>query len=218
VGPDIRILLVDDHEVIRQGLRSLLRAAPGMDVVAEAANGPDAVRLAAETAPDAVVMDVNMPGLDGVEATRQIIATAAAGQGAPKVVALSAHAGERVVRDMLKAGASGFVPKHAAFEELADAVRAVVAGRVYLSPAAAGTVAGHVARGGPAVSTLSPREREVLQLTAEGLATKQVAARLSVSVKTVETHRRNLMEKLDIHSVAELTKYAIVEGLTTVDA
>ena len=213
----IRIVLADDHQLLREGLRSLLKTDPGIDVVGEAANGPDAVRLAAELAPEVVVMDVNMPDLNGIEATRQIRA-AGNGHGAPKVVALSAHSDERFAREMLAAGASGFVLKDAAFEQLADAVRAATAGRVYLSPATADSVARHVARGGTAGGTLSPREREVLQLLAEGLATKQVAMRLDVSVKTVETHRRNLMEKLDLHSVAELTKFAIREGLTTANA
>ena len=212
----IRILLADDHEVIRQGLRSLLAAEPGMEVVGEAASGPDAVRLAAELMPDVVVMDVNMPGMDGVEATRQI--RSAHDCHGPKVVALTAHTDERFTREMMTAGAAGFLVKHSAFEELAEGGRAAAAGRVYLSPAAASAVAGHVARGGPAVERLTPREREVLQLVAEGLATKQVARRLGVSIKTVETHRRNIMEKLDLHSVAELTKFAIREGLTTSNA
>jgi DNA-binding NarL/FixJ family response regulator len=231
----MKVLLVDDHRIVREGLKSLLAAQPDMQVVAEAADGRQAVQLAKEMAPDVVVMDVAMPQLNGIEATRQI----AADEPGMKVVALSMHSDRRFVSEALKAGASGYVLKDGAFDELISAIRAVVSDRVYLSPRVAGVVVedyvrrlparngngGHAnpgtadeaaARRG-AFDALTPREREVLQLMAEGYATKEVAHRLHVSVKTVETHRRQIMEKLDLHSVAELTKYAIREGLTTLE-
>ena len=214
----IRIVLADDHHIVRDGLRSLLEEQGDMEVIAEAENGRDAVALAAELRPDVVVMDVGMPDLNGMEATRQVLERARG----TRVVALSMHSDRRFVAGMLEAGASGYVIKDAAFEELARAIRAVVDGRTFLCPAVAGVVVGDYlnrrAAGEPAPARpLTPREREVLQLLAEGSATKQIAARLGVSVKTVETHRSRIMAKLDIRSVAELTKYAIREGLTSLD-
>ena len=214
----IRIVLADDHHIVRDGLRSLLEEQGDMEVIAEAENGRDAVALAAELRPDVVVMDVGMPDLNGMEATRQVLKRARG----TRVVALSMHSDRRFVAGMLEAGASGYVIKDAAFEELARAIRAVVDGRTFLCPAVAGVVVGDYlnrrAAGEPAPARpLTPREREVLQLLAEGSATKQIAARLGVSVKTVETHRSRIMAKLNIRSVAELTKYAIREGLTSLD-
>jgi DNA-binding NarL/FixJ family response regulator len=231
----MKVLLADDHRIVREGLKSLLAAQPDMQVVAEASDGRQAVQMAREMTPDVVVMDVAMPQLNGIEATRQI----AADEPGMKVVALSMHSDRRFVSEALKAGASGYVLKDGAFDELVSAIRAVVSDRVYLSPRVAGVVvedyvrrlpargsgnggyapqpgADEAARRG-AFDALTPREREVLQLMAEGYATKEVAHRLHVSVKTVETHRRQIMEKLDLHSVAELTKYAIREGLTTLE-
>ncbi len=232
----MRVLLADDHRIVREGLKSLLASQPDLEVVAEASDGRQAVEMARKLSPDVVVMDVAMPQLNGIEATRQISAE----EPGMKVVALSMHSDRRYVSEALKAGASGYVLKDGAFDELISAIRAVVADRVYLSPRVAGVVvddyvrrlpargghgkpyaapadgAGAAARRG-AFDTLTPREREVLQLMAEGYATKEVAHRLGVSVKTVETHRRQIMEKLDMHSVAELTKYAIREGLTTLE-
>ena len=230
----MKVLLADDHRIVREGLKSLLAAQPDMEVVAEAADGRQAVQMARDLAPDVVVMDVAMPQLNGIEATRQI----AADEPGMKVVALSMHSDRRFVSEALKAGASGYVLKDGAFDELISAIRAVVSDKVYLSPRVAGVVVedyvrrlpprdgSHVLHAGAAAQparhgafdALTPREREVLQLMAEGYATKEVAHRLSVSVKTVETHRRNLMEKLGLDSVAELTKYAIREGLTSVEA
>jgi DNA-binding NarL/FixJ family response regulator len=231
----MKVLLADDHRIVREGLKSLLASQPDLQVIAEASDGRQAVEMARDLSPDVVVMDVAMPQLNGIEATRQL----AADQTGMKIVALSMHSDRRYVSEALKAGASGYVLKDGAFDELISAIRAVVADRVYLSPRVAGVVvedyvrrlpsrggradAAHPGAEDPAAhrrgafDTLTPREREVLQLMAEGFATKEVAHRLHVSVKTVETHRRQIMDKLDMHSVAELTKYAIREGLTTLD-
>ena len=192
-----------------------------MQVVAEANDGRSAVQLAQELQPDVVVMDVGMPGLNGIEATRQITNR----EPDAKVVALSMHSDRRFMGEMLKAGAKGYLLKDGAFEELATAIRSVVANKVYLSPRIADVVVDDYVRRTPgqnpgdtsAFAKLTPREREVLQLMAEGRATKEIAMDLKVSIKTVETHRRQIMEKLQIHSVAELTKYAIREGLTSLD-
>lgn len=214
VGANVRILLVDDHDMVRSGLRALLEREPGQTVVGEAANGRAAVELIKELSPDVVVMDLGMPDLNGVDATRQAIAA----QSKVKVIGLSANNDDRFAIEMLRAGAVGFVSKVSAYEELLTAIRAVMKNKVYFSP----SVVAHVAAG-PANGTANPRsvfvalsqrEREVLQLIAEGRPTKQIATELGVSVKTAETHRRNVMMKLNLESVAELTKYAIREGLT----
>ncbi len=210
----IGVLLADDHRIIRQGLRSLLEKQPDMEVVAEAENGRTAVQLARRLSPDVVVMDIAMPDLNGIEATQQIIAEAPG----VKIVALSMHSDKRFVARMLKAGASGYLLKDCAFEELARAIRTVAVNQIYLSPGIAGVVVEDFVRHvSETDSSLTPREREVLQLLAEGSSTKEIAARLQVSVKTVETHRRHIMEKLDIHTIAELTKYAIRQGLTSLE-
>jgi len=220
-----RILLADDHQIVREGLKSLLEQHADMEVVGEARDGRAAVQMAHDLAPDVVVMDVAMPLLNGIEATRQITAR----EPHAKVVALSMHSDRRFMTEMLKAGAKGYLLKDGAFEELATAIRSVVSDRVYLSPRIAEVVVDDYVRRADdeqaldrppagAFSRLTPREREVLQLMAEGRATKEIALDLKVSIKTVETHRRQMMDKLDIHSVAELTKYAIREGLTSLDA
>ncbi len=210
----IRVLLADDHQIVRDGLHALLDAETDLEIVGEAREGRAAVQLAAQMKPDVVIMDIGMPDLNGMEATRQIL------EAAPgvRIVALSMHSDRRFIEGMFKAGAAGYLLKDAAFEELARAVRTVVAGRPYLSPSiAAAVIDGYVnpaAGSASAADLLTPREREVLQLLAEGNSTKQIALSLDVSVKTVETYRSRLMEKLDLHSVAELTKYAVREGLT----
>jgi DNA-binding NarL/FixJ family response regulator len=214
----IRVVLADDHQMVRDGLRSLIEDAPDMEVIAEAEDGRRAVELALELRPDVVVMDVAMPDLNGIEAAAKITSEAPN----VRVVGLSVHSDRRFVQGMLSAGASGYVLKDAAFEELEDALRAAAAGRVYLSPDVAGVVVeGFVRSASPSPSSpfevLTPREREVLQLLAEGKRTKEIASILGVSVKTVESHRSRTMKKLDVHSVAELTKYAIREGLTTLE-
>jgi len=210
----IRILLADDHKIMRDGLRSLLEKQSDMEVVAEAENGRTTVQLAQKLLPDVVIMDIAMPDLNGIEATRQIIATAPS----VKVLALSMHPNRAFVTGMLSAGASGYLLKDSAFEELARAIRVIVMNQTYLglgiTKAVVKDYVRHLSATGPSAPHLSPKEREVLQLLAEGVTTKQIASRLYVSVKTIETHRQKIMEKLDIHSIAELTKYAIREGLT----
>ena len=212
----MRILLADDHLMMRQGLRALLETQPGMEVVGEAENGRIAVRLAHELVPQVVVMDVMMPDLNGVEATRQIVL----GNPGVKVIALSMRSEKQFVAKMLEAGASGYLVKGGDFEELIEAIHAVTSGRAYLSAKVAGAVVNDYVRRlqekSPAYrAELTPREREVLQLVAEGHTTKKIASKLNVSAKTIETHRRNIMAKLNIDSVAELTKYAIREGITS---
>jgi DNA-binding NarL/FixJ family response regulator len=217
-----KILLADDHQIVREGLKSLLNSHEDMEVVGEARDGRSAVEMAKELSPDVVIMDVGMPHLNGIEATRQITSR----EPEAKVVALSMHSDRRFMGEMLKAGAKGYLLKDGAFEELATAIRSVIANKVYLSPRIANVVvddyarrpAGQQTSDASAFARLTPREREVLQLMAEGRATKEIAMDLKVSIKTVETHRRQIMEKLSIHSVAELTKYAIREGLTSLDA
>ena len=214
----IRIMLADDHKMIRDGLRALLEKQRDLQVIAEAADGQNAVRTARKVSPDVVVIDIGMPDLNGIEATRQISAL----PHKPKIIGLSMHADRRYVTQMLKAGASGYLLKDSAFEELVKAIATVMKGQVYLSPQIAGTVLDEYRRtakedDGTVFSVLTEREREVLQQIAEGCSTKEIAAELSISVKTIETHRRQIMEKLKLHSVAELTKYAVKEGLTDLD-
>ena len=209
-----RILIADDHQILRQGLRSLLSRQPGFDVVADVADGVSAIRLVQEMNPDIAVIDVTMPDLDGIEATRKICA----GSPAVRVIALSMHADQRFVREMVRAGASGYLLKDDAFEELAVAIRTVMDGGRYFSKRLETTITPETAEVASHAPTrhLTTREREVLQLIAEGKSTKEVAFHLRLSTKTIETHRRQVMEKLGLYSVAELTKWAIREGLTTV--
>ena len=210
-----RIVLADDHQLMRAGLRSLLAREPHLEVVGEASDGREAVELVTQSGPDLVIMDIGMPNLNGIEATRQIRETVPR----TRVIALSMHANAQFVGRMLEAGASGYLLKDAAFEELVEAVRSVLAGQTYLSRAITGVVVGDYVRrlaSSPYVEApqLTPREREIGQLLAEGRVTKEIAYSLNISVKTVETHRQHIMKKLKIGSIAELTKYAIREGLT----
>jgi DNA-binding NarL/FixJ family response regulator len=214
----IKVLLADDHAILREGLRTLVDGLSGMEVIGEAGNGHEAVRLATEGKPDVVVMDVNMPDLNGVEATRQLMKELPG----VKVIALSMYSDRRFVAGMLKAGASGYMLKSSAFDELLTALRTVIAGNVYLSPKITGVLVedyiGYLAEEKLApTEVLTAREREILQLLAEGKSARKIASKLHVSEKTVHTHRQNIMEKLDIHSVAELTKYAVREGMTSVE-
>lgn len=216
---NIRIVLADDHKIVREGLRNLIENQTGMEVVAEAGDGRTVVQLVGELLPDVVIMDIAMPGLNGMEATRQIVSK----NCGSRVIALSMHSDRRFVAEMLHAGASGYLLKDCAFEELIQAIRSVHDNKMYLSPKISDMVVKDYVRLFPntepsSTSILTPREREVLQLLAEGKSTRQIASSLEVSVKTVETFRQQLMEKLDIHTVAELTKYAVREGLTSLES
>lgn len=208
-----KILLVDDHKILRQGLRALIDQESDMTTVAEADNGREVTKILRELLPDVVIMDISMSELNGIEATRRIKADFPG----TRVIGLSIHDDRRQILGMFWAGASGYLLKECAFDELATAVRHVVKGRVYLSPGIAGKVINDslylAERGDSAISLLSGREREVLQLLAEGKSTRQIADSLFVSVKTVEAHRKHIMTKLNIHNVAGLTKFAIREGL-----
>ena len=213
----IKVVLADDHMIVRNGLRSLLEQND-MEVVAEAEDGRTTVRLARDLLPDVVVMDISMPDLNGIEATRQITAESPG----VKVIGLSMHSDKRFVSGMLSAGASGYLLKDCAFEELTQALRTVVASQTYLSPGINSIVVKDymdrvsITRS-PDSPVLTGRAREVLQLLAEGKTTKQIACQLGVSAKTIESHRQHIMGKLDLHSIAELTKYAIRTGLTSLE-
>jgi len=211
----IRVLLVDDHAILREALRALLSREPGINVVADVDRASEALRLVKELAPDVVVMDIGMPGMDGIEATRQLVA---ASPGV-KVLALSTHLERHFVLQMLEAGASGYVVKSADGEELLRGIRALAQNRTYICTEAASIMVNSV-RHGAADQEINPgrlgrREREVLSLLAEGNTSLEIAAKLQIAASTVIVHRRNISRKLRIHSVAELTKYAIREGLTS---
>ena len=218
-GDCIRILLADDHKILRSGLRGLIEKQPRFEVVAEAANGRSAVKLSQKLTPDIAIMDISMPDLNGIEATRQIIGNSPR----TKVIILSVHSEQRFVAEVFKAGASGYLLKDNSFDELVSAIHAVMTEGTYLCPQIATVVRDdylqHLLRAAPSTpSTLTAREREVLQLLAEGKATKEIAFSFNLSVKTVEAHRQRIMEKLNIRTVAELTKYAIREGLTSLES
>ena len=212
----IKILLADDHKIVREGIRTLIEKQPGLEVIGEADSGRTALKLTLELKPDVVIMDVTMPDLNGIEATRQIHSEIPS----VKVIALSMHSDKRLVAGILMAGASGYLLKEDCDSvELARAIQAVATNQIYLSPKISEVVVkDYVRQLSTAVSSpfsiLTPREREVLQLLAEGKSTKEIASSLHVSVKTIETHRNKIMLKLDIRSIAELTKYAIRERLT----
>lgn len=212
----IRILLADDHKIMREGLKALIDKQPDMEVAAETQDGLTTVRLAQKLLPQIIIMDIGMPEMNGIDATRQIVSD----NREIKIIALSMHSDRRFVLEMLKAGASGYLLKDSAFEELVTAVHTVMANQPYLSPKVTDIVVKEYLHNLPAndknvFTILTVREREVLQLLAEGKSTKQIASTLNLSVKTVETHRQQIMEKLDIRTVAELTKYAIREGITS---
>ncbi len=211
----VKIIIADDHKIMRDGLRNLLEKESGLEVVAEAKNGREAIQLTEQLRPDIVIMDISMDDLNGMDATRTIV-----GKGwGTKVIALSMHADKRFVAGMFEAGAMGYLLKDCAYNELVQAIRQTVSGRTYLCSMISGVVIrDYIQRMRKSeASLLSPREKEILQLLAEGSTTKRIADQLKVSVKTVETHRQHVMEKLIIYSIAELTKYAIKEGNTSLD-
>jgi DNA-binding NarL/FixJ family response regulator len=216
----IRLLLVDDHELMRQGLRAILEREQDIEIVGEADNGRTAVQLARTLSPEIVVMDIAMKDMNGIEATRQI----RAGCPGVKVLALSSHSDSRYVSAILDAGACGYVLKANAYDDLRRAIEAARQGKSYLCPDVTQSVIGGSDRDGSrsptdsAGGSLSPREREVLQLLAEGLSSPEIGRRLFVATTTIETHRRNIVRKLGIRNVADLTKYAIREGLTSVES
>jgi DNA-binding NarL/FixJ family response regulator len=211
----VKIIIADDHKIMRDGLRNMLDKEPGMEVIAEAKNGREAVRLAEQLRPDILIMDITMDDLNGMDAARAIVAK---GLGT-RIIALSMHADKRFVAGMFEAGAMAYLLKDCAYDELLQAIRQVTGGRTYLCSMISGVVIRdyiqRMRKNEP--SLLSPREKEILQLMAEGSTTKRIADQLKVSVKTVETHRQHIMEKLNIFSIAELTKYAIKEGITSLD-
>lgn len=212
----LKTILADDHQIVREGLKSLLNQEPDVEVIGEAQDGREAIRLVNELKPDIIVMDISMPNLNGIEATRQIVSD----HPSIKVIALSMHHDKQFVSNMLEAGASGFLLKDCAADELIDAIHTVIGNRTYLSPDIANVVLTdyiHKLRTNEsALNILSSREREVLQLLVEGKSTKEISDILFISVKTVETHRQQIMKKTGIHNIAELTKFAIREGLTSV--
>lgn len=206
----IRVLLADDHAIVRDGLRAVLAREPDIQVVAEAGDGREALRLAREARADVAALDISMPLLNGLEAARQM---AAWGRG-PRTILLTVHAEDRYALEALRAGVRGYVLKKQAAADLVRAIREVAAGRVYLSPGISGAVVEAVrSPAPPREGTLTAREREVLQLVAEGKTTKEIATILGVSVKTADAHRTRLMQKLDLHDIAGLTRYAIRQGL-----
>ncbi len=214
----IRVVLADDHQIVREGLRAVLDKQADIEVVGEANSGAGAIELCRELHPDVVVMDIAMPDLNGIEATRQILKATPEVQ----VLALSMHSDRQFAAGMFAAGACGYLLKDCAVEELTEALRTVVRGQSYVSSEIAGTVIADYRQRLTAAedtpwSVLTERQREILQLIAQGRTTKQIAEQLYISVKTVEAHRQHLMDRLDIHSVAELTKYAVREGLTSLD-
>ena len=208
----IRTLIVDDHSIVREGLRNLLEQHDDIRVVGEAENGHDAVALAARHLPDVIVMDIAMPEMNGLEATRQILEA----QPATHIICLSMHEDRRFVIRLLRAGAHGYLLKEAAVEDLIDAIHAVVSGRLYVSsrltPYLVDAIQGAAAKS-EKTDGLTPREREVLQLIAEGHTSNYSSNHLDLSLRRIDTHRRNIIEKLNAHSIAELTRIAIREGM-----
>jgi len=211
----IRIVLVEDHTILREGLRALLSADPKFEIIGEADDGREAIRRVDKLAPDLVVMDLSMPRMTGMDAIREIKRR----HPATKIIALTVHKAEEYLRTTLKAGADGYVLKDATHVELLLAIQNVLAGKTYLSPSVSDTVIEGYLGGkedqipSPRLGVLSPREREVLKLIAEGYKNKEIAGDLFISLKTVEKHRANLMKKLDLHNAAALTAFAIEQGL-----
>ena len=210
-----RVLLADDHEIFVEGLAALLSHEAELEVIGTVTNAQHAVQQVRETSPDVVIMDLSMPDMSGIEATQLIMTE----RPSTKVLCLSMHADRGFVMGALDAGAAGYVLKDTAKQELLIAIRAVAADQVYLSPAVAGLVvnAAKSSTSTPRLDKLTERECQVLKLLAEGKSTREIAGQIHVSVKTVGTHRSHIMEKLDIHSIAALTKFAILEGIASLD-
>lgn len=212
-----RIILADDHQILREGIRSILKRYDNVEVIGEASNGRDALRLVKELSPDVVIMDITMPDMNGIDATRKILALKSGG----KIIALSMHHDKHFITEMFRAGASGYLVKDSAFDELEYAIRVVMEGKTYINPQIASLLVDSIVNRPPgphpqAYTLLTEREREVLQHIAEGMSTKEIAESLHVSTKTIESHRRQVMGKLNIRSVADLTKFAIREGLIAI--
>jgi DNA-binding NarL/FixJ family response regulator len=212
----IRILITDDHPIFREGLRGLLEKEPDMEVAGEAGNGIEAVRLADELQPDVIIMDLNLPEMSGIEATRKIREK----QGDIRIIALSMESDRRFIVEALEAGAAGYMLKDSFFAELAGAIRTVASGEIYLGPKITELIIKDYLQRVPlnlplTCTLLTPRERELLQLIADGRNTKEISAVFGTSIKTIEVHRHNIMKKLKLYSIAELTKYAVREGLTS---
>jgi DNA-binding NarL/FixJ family response regulator len=205
----IKILLADDHTIVRQGLKLILSAHADLQVVGEAANGREAVEMAEKLRPDIVLMDVAMPELNGIEATRKMMEA----NSRIRILVLSMHKESVYVREILRAGARGYILKDAIDTELLSAVRSVARGDGYISPAVSGALIDNFQKSGNPVDALSPREREVLQLIAEGKTNKEIATKLNLSVYTVDSHRGKIMEKLNLHSTGELVRFAMKNGL-----
>lgn len=213
-----RILLVDDHKILRDGLRSLLENHLGYRVVGEAEDGKSAIQLARKLKPEVVIMDISLPDITGIEASKEIIKTSPT----VKIIALSMHSDKRFVSDMLRAGASGYLLKDCAFEELQEAIETVSADGKYISPNLTGTVINAYVenlrnRNAPPPASLSEREQDVLIALVEGSSSKDISYKLHISTKTVDTYRQRIMEKLNIHNIPDLVKYAIREGLIRLD-
>ncbi len=213
----IRICLADDHEVVRKGFRALLEKQPDCEVIGEATDGQQIIKMARELNPDVVVMDVSLPNLNGIEATRQIKAQ----NPSIKILALSVHTRGSVAGQVIKAGATAYLPKSSTVKELMEAIHAVMKNQTYISPQILDTIVKYFqeesVHKGVASDRLTPREREVLTLIVEGKTTKEISASLFVSEKTVTSHRYQIMQKLEIHNIGDLIKYAMREGLTSLD-
>jgi len=212
----IKIIIVDEHKILREGLSTLIAKQPNMEIIGEATDGREALEITNKLSPDLILMDVTMPNLNGIEATRKIKSK----NPDIEIIALSLHSDRRYVLGMIDAGASGYLLKECAFKELVRAINTVMAKKKYLSPGISDILIEEYVKkttqDKPTIySKLTPREIEILQLVAEGKNTKEISNRLFISIKTVETHRRHIKKKLKVNSVAELTKIAIREGLTS---
>lgn len=211
---EIKIILADDHKILRDGLRNIIEKISNFKVIAEAIDGRAAVKLCAELKPDVVVMDIAMPGLNGVEASRQILHE----NPDIKIIALSMHSNKQFITGMLKAGAYGYLLKDSDSEELINAIKTVARNQKYISQKISGIIINEfVSNLQEDEAVLSSREKEILQLIAEGKSSKEIGEILFLSSKTVDAHRKNIMDKLDLHTIPELTKYAIKSGLTSIE-